>query len=244
VLVLVSMAMPVHGQMQGAVGDWGDQYRYNLGKPEYGWLEEGFKPVGASNGRLLFVKSDGWNDYEYFVPVDEVIEALDAGYIDSTVVHWASRAAGRSVMHNVGNGFVANGLAESDPSVASFYFSRAIWAYDEAITSNPEDIIAWIGKGNALYYQEKYGEAILAYDEAIRLDPQSAIAWNNKGEALYYQGQYDEALQCFDEAIKLDPEYTEAWNNKGVAFEATGRTSEADAAYVEAQRLQVKTLGP
>ena len=183
---LTSLPIPVCGQIPLVVADWGDQYRHELGKPEYGWLEEGFRPVGASNGRVLFVKTDGWSDYNYYVSIEDIGKALDAGAwvdypaVEEMVITYAARM-GWCVARNAGDGQVMYGLSRWPDSNRSF--ERALELYDRAIISVPGNVDAWNGKGTALFFLGRYGEAVVAYEEALRLEPENPYALTSLGTA-------------------------------------------------------------
>lgn len=223
VLVLVSMAMPVYGQMQGAVGDWGDQYRHNLGKPEYGWLKEGFGPCAIYPGYIKFVTSYRWDDYEYMVPVREVAAALDAGLFEPS--------PGYKTMADIRAGDVRAYLNRYNQLGGE-------WIYFEG-ADPPTTVSGWNSMGVALYERGRYEEALQAFDEAIRLDPEHVDAWTMRGLTLADLSNYDEAIQSYDEAIRLDPKHSGAWYGKSMALRILGRIPEADAAYARSEELQL-----
>ena len=67
----------------------------------------------------------------------------------------------------------------------------------------PDSAWAWLLKGNALFFQGKYGESIQCYDKAIEIDPNLALTWSNKGTSLDYLGKDNEALKAEDKANKI-----------------------------------------
>lgn len=257
VLVLVSMAMPVYGQMQGAVGDWGDQYRHNLGKPEYGWLEEGFGPCAIYPGYIKFVTSYRWDDYEYMVPVREVAAALDAGLFEPSPGYktMADIRAGdvRAYLNRynqLGGEWIYFEGADPPTTVSGWNsmgvalyergrYEEALQAFDEAIQLNPDLAVVWHNNGTAFRNLGRYEEALQAFDEAIRLDPEYVDAWTMRGLTLADLSNYDEAIQSYDEAIRLDPKHSGAWYGKSMALRILGRIPEADAAYARSEELQL-----
>ena len=56
---------------------------------------------------------------------------------------------------------------------------EALKLFEEAIGKEPQNAIAWGGKGVALVNLGKYQEAIDCFDKAIQLDPGYANAHNN-----------------------------------------------------------------
>src|SRR6266699_4412979 len=70
-------------------------------------------------------------------------------------------------------------------------------AYEQAIRLDPNDALAYHGKGAALRNLKRHEEALAAYEQAIRLDPNSAIAYYNKGLALNQLEHHEEAEQAY-----------------------------------------------
>jgi len=118
--------------------------------------------------------------------------------------------------------------------------NKTIRELDKAISTNPNDAVAWNNKGATLYNLKKYEEALLACDKAIELDPKYAIAWSNKGNTLYNLKKYEEALLAYDKAIELDPNDAKAWNNKGYILYNLKKYEEALQAYGKAIELDPK----
>src|SRR5262245_38799561 len=71
-------------------------------------------------------------------------------------------------------GVVRYGLRDWDGAIADF---------DEALTLNPDRVMAWIKRGNARFNKGELNEAIDDYDQALRLDQRSVMALNNRGLA-------------------------------------------------------------
>lgn len=49
----------------------------------------------------------------------------------------------------------------------------AVGYFEKVLAKKPNEAAAWLGKGQALYYQEKYNEALKAYGNALKLSPAS-----------------------------------------------------------------------
>lgn len=82
-------------------------------------------------------------------------------------------------------------------------WDKAVESYDDILSRNQSNLLAWNNKAYALEKQGKYNEAVKAYDEAIRLDPNDAATWNNKGVVLKAIGRTAEADAAFSEAKEL-----------------------------------------
>jgi superkiller protein 3 len=75
--------------------------------------------------------------------------------------------------------------------------------YEQAIHLNPNDALAYTGKGAVLHNLERYEEALMAYEEALRLNPKNALAYTNKGLTLDRLGRSIEAQQARKKARGL-----------------------------------------
>jgi Flp pilus assembly protein TadD len=138
--------------------------------------------------------------------------------------------------------FMDDSWSEGDALYKLGLKDEAIKAYDRVIELNPEDFVAWVGKGVALCDLGRKDEAIKAYDRVIELDPKNSESWRKKGLILYRigGGLDEEAIKAFDQAIKLDPNNSRAWYGKGYPLYILGRKDEAIKAYDRAIELDPK----
>ncbi len=84
--------------------------------------------------------------------------------------------------------------------------NTAAQLYDNASMRWPENIVAWLGKGNLHYGRQDYPSAEAAYQRALAIEPQRAALWNNLAFSLIQQGQRAAALDAIDRAIGLEPD--------------------------------------
>lgn len=63
-------------------------------------------------------------------------------------------------------------------------YEKSLEAYKKAIEIDPENVDAWINKGNLLTYLGIYSRALKAYDEVIAFSPKNTRAWISKGVAF------------------------------------------------------------
>lgn len=115
-------------------------------------------------------------------------------------------------------------------------YSKAIEAYKQSISINPDDFTAYNNLGVAY---EKLGfdeEAIAAYKEAINVNPNPnyPLACNNLGLLYFKIGRYEEAIESYKQAVQNYPEYTDAQYNLGIAYETIGLYEEAIESYKKA----------
>ncbi len=76
-------------------------------------------------------------------------------------------------------------------------------AYLAALERWPGNLIALMGRGNALYALGNHRAAAEAYRAAVAHHPESADAYNNLGYTLAALGAYDDAVQAARTAITL-----------------------------------------
>ena len=86
----------------------------------------------------------------------------------------------------------------------------------------PEEAIAYSGRGLAWHDKTEFDKAIADLSEAIRLDPKLVIAYNGRGLAWMRKGDFDKAIADYSEAIRLDPQNTRAYEYRGLALYAKG----------------------
>jgi Tfp pilus assembly protein PilF len=92
-------------------------------------------------------------------------------------------------------------------------FAEAIKAYDEAIQTGSNYLVAYNNRGAAFGALKQYERAIPDFDLAIQLNPKYTEAYCNRGAAFGALKQYARAIKDFDTAIQIDPKYARAYNN-------------------------------
>jgi tetratricopeptide (TPR) repeat protein len=116
-------------------------------------------------------------------------------------------------------------------------YEEALRAYNEVISLDDKDAVAYAGKSRTLSKLKRYQEALAASQRSIELDANMPLAWENKGDALYNLKKYQEGLAACEEAIRLNPELVLAWYTKGCALYGLNRYQEALRASEEALRI-------
>lgn len=106
-------------------------------------------------------------------------------------------------------------------------YEQALADFEAALERDPELVVAWTGKGDALSGLGRYDEAIEAYDRALELDANQSDALSGKGWVLYYQQNYDEAVENFDQAVAVTPNDADLWNDRSLILYTLGRYDEA-----------------
>ncbi len=102
---------------------------------------------------------------------------------------------------------------------------EALEAYEQALRLDPHFAEAYHGKGNTLYFMDRYDEALHAFEQAIHLAPHNAAYHNNRGSALNSLGRYREALAAYEQALRFDPSLASAQQGRDLVLRRLGRDS-------------------
>ncbi len=94
-------------------------------------------------------------------------------------------------------------FGEGTMLVISERYGEALVAFEQAIRLDPDYVVAYNGKGNALWGLQLYSQALDAYQQATHLDPNYAAAYYNKGFAFERLGKKREAQQAYNRAREL-----------------------------------------
>jgi tetratricopeptide (TPR) repeat protein len=102
--------------------------------------------------------------------------------------------------------------AMKDDKLADKAFEKALKDFKKAIKKNPENIHAYINRGNAYYASQKYRKAISDYTRAVKIDPEFSLAYINRGVAylqngsfgIRYGSSFSNAVKDFSKALELN----------------------------------------
>ncbi len=126
--------------------------------------------------------------------------------------------------------FLLGSIEFAYPTVRPFYYwyqgkqlltknpQAALNSFTKAIDLKPESVLAWSGRGDALYKLELYSEALEAYYEAAELDSTDFSNWKKQGDVLYSLERFTEAIAAYDRALELQQDDGELYNHKGKAL--------------------------
>ena len=113
-------------------------------------------------------------------------------------------------------------------------YSGAVKIFNEAIQLNPNNSLAYFGRGTS-YDELKQDElAIQDFNKSLQLNPNFDMAYNNRGNAYSDLGQKERAIQDFNKALQLNPNLAEAYNNRGNAYSNLGQNERAIQDYNKA----------
>ena len=115
-------------------------------------------------------------------------------------------------------------------------YNGVIKLNDEALQLNPNNSLAYYGRGNAYAYLGQYERAIQDYDKAIQINSNYANAYNNRGTSYKNLWQYERAIQDFNKALEFK-EHEFIYNNRGVAYAVLGQKEQAIQDYSKAIQL-------
>jgi tetratricopeptide (TPR) repeat protein len=88
--------------------------------------------------------------------------------------------------------------------------SEAIWAYQSALSRDPENPVVMKNLGDAFYFNKEYPKAAEHYQKALRSNPRFQQAHSTLGLAYYQLQRYNEALEEFEIVLKLNPKDEQA----------------------------------
>jgi tetratricopeptide (TPR) repeat protein len=97
-------------------------------------------------------------------------------------------------------------------------YDEAIKEYTAAIELDPTMASAYVGRGQAYYFQDRSLMALSDYSSAIALDPKNTAAYYGRGWAQLANSAWDGAVSDFSKALELDPAQVRAYNGRGWGY--------------------------
>jgi tetratricopeptide (TPR) repeat protein len=100
-------------------------------------------------------------------------------------------------------------------------YDKAIAAFSEVISLNPNYARAYTHRGLAYDLKEDLDRAIADYSEAIRLNPNDAVAYNFRGAVYAEKGDYNKAIENYSQTIRINPNDetgVDAYLKRGIAY--------------------------
>ena len=55
-------------------------------------------------------------------------------------------------------------------------FAHAVNSFEKALSQDPGRYDAWVGRGSALFYLDRYADALISFEKAIEIDPRKPDA--------------------------------------------------------------------
>jgi tetratricopeptide (TPR) repeat protein len=97
-------------------------------------------------------------------------------------------------------------------------YDRALFYYQKALESDPNNVVALTSIGKCYYYNGNLEKAITYYKKAIEVDKDFVYPYNNLGIIYDDKEKYDKAIMYYKRAISIDPDYPNPYNNIGSIF--------------------------
>jgi tetratricopeptide (TPR) repeat protein len=119
------------------------------------------------------------------------------------------------------------------------YQDRRLSIYNEQLRRNPNDVYAYINRGNRNVSLGDFDRAFADYDKAIELDPTDFFVYASRGSAYYTRQDYDKAIADYTHAATLvDGErQSDILYALSVVYTAKGAWEQAEKNLNEAKRL-------
>lgn len=110
---------------------------------------------------------------------------------------------------------------------------RAEWMYDQALSANPNESLAWLAKGNALAFRGEGAAALEHTRHALALsplDPSRHFYLGIQASAALTAGDYAQAVDAARATIRLNFQHLSAHRVLAISLSLLGRRDEAHAA--------------
>jgi len=111
-------------------------------------------------------------------------------------------------------------LLTADDALKRGDYDGALAALDNALRSNPDDIEAYLQRGELFTLHGQRDQAFEDLNRAVKLDPKGAIGFVERSELYTIAGDADHALADADRAIQLDPTFEAAYAARAEAYAA------------------------
>ena len=113
-------------------------------------------------------------------------------------------------------------------------WEEAVASLDKSLGYQPDNSLAWFGRGVCLGWMKRRKEALASYDKALEYKPDNYHAWYERGVCLGWMKRRKEALASYDKALEYEPDNYHAWCERGLCLMKLGRRKEALASYDKA----------
>ncbi|ELS00406.1 tetratricopeptide repeat protein [Xenococcus sp. PCC 7305] len=116
-------------------------------------------------------------------------------------------------------------------------YRGAIEEFNQALASNPNDLDALSGRGEAYYWLKDFPAVIKDFDDVLRQNPNDSTFLWYRAYAHDELGKHHKAISDYDEAIRIDSDNASLYNSRGISYSKLGEYDKAIADYNEALRL-------
>jgi tetratricopeptide (TPR) repeat protein len=116
-------------------------------------------------------------------------------------------------------------------------YDSTVRDHTATIEGDPENVAAYINRGNAFARQGDNARAIADFTEALKRQPEDAALFRRRGLAHVRNNTLPEAIADYTEALRLEPRNLEAHVNRAMAHSQLEQYDQAIADYTEAIHL-------
>ncbi|HPG08928.1 MAG TPA: tetratricopeptide repeat protein [Saprospiraceae bacterium] len=159
-------------------------------------LERSLQPEDSLNAETYKELSSAWFDHQNYAIAGYYAQKV--ADIEATAEAWGITGSTYSY-----------GLRNEDPKIRDFCANRALDAFEQAISLNPDEVSYRINQ--ALVYtevppQDNPMKGILALRELEQKNPDNVAILSALGKLAVKTGQYERAKQRFERVLELNPD--------------------------------------
>lgn len=119
--------------------------------------------------------------------------------------------------------------------------AKALEQYNQVISQNPGDAVAYFGRGYAFSVLNRPDQAIADLNKAQQLAPRNPLPSLTLAQLYARTGRSKEALAAVDASLKIQPKNIAAFMARGDIFQQLGQRKQALEAYDAALRIDPKS---
>jgi tetratricopeptide (TPR) repeat protein len=118
---------------------------------------------------------------------------------------------------------------------------KAIEAYENALTQNPNYVEAMINLANIYYAKRELTRGRQLLERAVQLDPNNHTIYYNLGNLYDETAELQKSIKSYHKALELHPEYEPALFNLALVYERLGLVGKAEVLW--RKYLEVDPMG-
>jgi len=110
-------------------------------------------------------------------------------------------------------------------------FAPALEVFDEILRQNPEDVDAWMNRGEVLTILGRVDDALASYERVLELRPNHRGARAELANLLFERGDYGGAATNLQELLRTAPDEVDHWLKRAAVLLAEGKATESTLVY-------------
>jgi len=119
-------------------------------------------------------------------------------------------------------------LAIAEANLRTGSYGDAATGFQQILTTDPENVDAYLGLGKAYNLQGQTAKAEQAFRHAVQMSPACWSCYNLLGAFFYGHARYGEATEAWEKLAELTPDNVWAYMNAGAAYVTLGQFSKAN----------------